>query len=173
MKRMIFIFALSVIPFFVGAQDFIDDMFSKYSGNDNFTSIVISKNLLDFAFAIDKEKENGLEKLKGKISDLKILISEKKSDISTQFADEIRNNISKNSFLTLIEIIDGKKKVNLYVKKDNEIIVHLLLVATEEDQNVLLSLKGQFSKKDLAEIGRGTNVNGSFNHLSYLRNLEK
>lgn len=173
MKRIFFILGLSVLPFLASAQDFIDDVFNKYSGKDNFTSIVISKNLLDLAFAVDSDKSKDLEKLKGKISDLRILISEHQSDKSINFTNEIRSNLDKNSYLSLMEILSGKTKVNFYVKKDNEKIVHLLLLASEEDQEVLLSLKGQFTIKELVEMGKDSNEHGSFHHLSYLRNLEK
>lgn len=168
---MIFIIAITVLPLFAGAQDFIDDVFNKYSGNEDFTSIVISKNLLDFAFTLDKEKE--LNSLKGKISDLKILISEKKNDLGVKFTDEVRSNLGKNDFLSVIEILDGKNKVNFYVKKDNDKIVQLILLATDKDQEVLLTLKGQFSMKELAELGKCSSEHGSFHHLSYLKNLEK
>jgi hypothetical protein len=171
MKRIIFILALFVSPFLVNAQDFVDDIFSKYSGKDNFTSIVISKDLFDFAFTLDNDKE--LEKLKGKISDLKILVSEHLSEGNVGFTNEIRNSINKNSYLSLMEILDGKNKVNFYVKKDNDKIIHLLLLATEKDQEVLLSIKGEFTMKELAEIGKDSNVHGSFHHLSYLKNLDK
>ncbi len=170
---MIFIFALSVLPFFAGAQNFIDELFNKYSGNENVTSIVISKNLFDFAFAMDNDKDGKLEKLKGKISDLKILVSENKNGLSPKFTEEIKGYIGKDSFLTLIEIIDGKKKVNLYVKKNDDKIVNLLLLSKEENQEVMLSLQGQFTMKELAELGRDANVNGSFHHLLYLKNIEK
>jgi hypothetical protein len=171
MKRIIFLLALSVLPFLAGAQDFIDDLFNRYSGKDNFTSIVISKDLLDFAFNLDKDKD--LDKLKGKISDLKILISEHKNGSLVGFTNEIRDNLNKDSYLSLIEILDGKTKVSFYAQKDNDKIVHLLLLATEEDQDVLLSLKGQFTMKDLAELGNNSNNHGSFHHLSYLKNLDE
>lgn len=171
MKRIILVLALFVAPFLVNAQDFIDDIFSKYSGKDNFTSIVVSKDLFDFAFTLDNDKD--MEKLKGKISDLKILISENQSEGNVGFTNEIRDNISKNSYLSLMEILDGKNKVNFYVKKNNDKIIHLLLLATEKEKEVLLSIKGEFTMKELAEIGKDSNVNGSFHHLSYLKNLDK
>lgn len=173
MKRMIFILALLVFPFISGAQDYIDDLFNKYSGNENFTSIVISKNLLDFVFSLDKNKDSKLDMIKGKISDLKILILDNKRGLSIKFISEIKDNIDKDGFVTLIEIVDRTKKVNLYVKKDNEKVVHLLLLAKESDQEVMLSLQGNFSMKELADLGKGTNINGSFHHLTYLKELEK
>lgn len=170
---MIIVLSLLVFPFFAVAQGYIDDLFRKYSGNENFTSIVISKNLLDFVFALDKHQDSKINKVKGKISDLKILISNNKSGLSPKFINEIKDNIDDDGFLTLIEIIDGNKKVNLYAKKDNDKIVHLLLLAKEVDQEVMLSLQGNFSMKELAELGRGTNIDGSFHHLTYLKDLEK
>jgi len=167
MKRFVIILAFFVFPFWASAQDFIDEVFSKYSGKDGFTSIVISKDLLNFAF--NAENDNSIEKLKGKISDLKILISDNhQSGVSLNFTDEIRNTINKNSYLSLMEILDGKNKVNFYVKKDNDKIVHLLLLAAEDDEQVVISLKGQFTMKELVEIGKDSE-HGSLHHLSYLK----
>ena len=125
MKRLLFAISLLTFPLFVNAQDFIDELFNKYSGNENFTSIAISKNLLDFAFTI--EKGNDSNRLKGKISDLRILVSEHKSDGNLKFTDEIKSELNKSDYMSLIEIKDGKTKVNFYVKKNGEKIVHLLL----------------------------------------------
>lgn len=171
MKRIIIILSFSMLPILVGAQDFIDDLFRKYSGNDGFTSIVIGKDLLDFAFTIHNDKD--IDKLKGKISDLRILISDKhQQDVST-FKDEIKNSITKNDYQNLIEILDGKNKVNFYVKKDNDKIIHLILIASENNEEVLLSLKGQFTMKELIEMGKDSNNKGSFHPLSYLTHLDK
>jgi hypothetical protein len=170
MKRIIFIIALSVTPFLVDAQDYIDDAFNKYSGKENFTSITVSKDLLDFVFALDNDKN--ADRLKGKIADLKILISEHQPENSVGFTNEIRNNLSKNEYLRLMEVLDGKSKVTFYIKKDNDKIVHLLLLATGDDEEVLLSLKGQFTMKELAELGKDSNNNGSFHYLSCLKSLE-
>lgn len=172
MKKVLFILLLAILPFFAGAQDFIDNLFSKYAGKENFTSIVISKDLLDFAFSFDKQ-DSGIEQLKGKISDLKILISnDPKSDVSDGFTTEIMTNINKNNYLSLMEILDGKEKVNFYIKKENDKIVHLLLIAFEENEKVILSLKGKFTMKDLAEIGKDSH-DGSLHQLSHLKNIDK
>lgn len=164
---------LSASSLIVNAQSIIDNLFSKYSGNDNFTSIIVNKSLLDFIFSMDTDKDSKLETLKGKISDLKILIADNRNSISAEFAEEVKAYIADDSFMSLMEIIDGKKRVNLYVKKNNDKVVHLLLSAREEKQEVLLSLEGQFTMKDLVQIGRDSKGKGSFGHLSYLKNLDK
>ncbi len=172
MKRIIIILSFAMLPILVGAQDFIDDLFRKYSGNDGFTSIVINKALLDFAFTINNDKD--IDKLKGKISDLRILISdEHQQGNSSTFKDEIKNSITKNDYQNLIEILDGKNKVNFYVKKDNDKIVHLIIIASENNEKVLLSLKGQFTMKELIKMGKDSNHKGSFHPLSYLTHLDE
>ena len=169
MKRFIIILSFLVLPFLSNAQDFVDDLFKKYSGTEGFTSIVISKDLLDFAFTAGDD----LDKVKGKISDLKILVSNKHHYAgSTNFLNDIKVDFSKNSYLSMMEIIDGKDKVNIYVKKDNDKIVHLLLLASEDDEEIMLSLKGLFSMKDLVEMGKDSNNHGTFHHLSHLKDLE-
>ena len=172
MKRTLTILALFIIPFISGAQDVIEDVFKKYSGNDSFTSIVIGKDLLNLAFSLDNEKN--AESLKGKISDLKILVSNntlsKKND---SFFTDIKEALDKNSYLNLMEIRDGKSKVRIYAKKDNDTISHLVLIASEDDEEVLLSLRGLFSMKELAELGKCSNGDGSFHYLSHLKDVEK
>ena len=165
------ILMLSTLPFLAGAQNFIDNVFSKYSGKDNFTSIVISKDLLDLVFSVDSNKE--VDKIKGKIADLKILVSDnEKNGGVVGFTNEVRESINKENYLSLMEVLNGKEKVNFYVKKDNDRIVHLLLIATGKDEEVLLSLRGNFSMKDLSELGKGCH-DGTLHHLSNLKNLEK
>lgn len=172
MKRIIIILFFAMLPILVGAQDFIDDLFRKYSGNDGFTTIVINKDLLDFAFTINNDKN--IDKLKGKISDLRILISnEHQQGNNSIFKEEIKNSITKNNFQSLIEILDGNNRVNFYIKKDNDKIIHLILIASENNEEVLLSLKGQFTMKELIEMGKDSNHQGSFHSLSYLTNLDE
>ncbi|MHC1704633.1 MAG: DUF4252 domain-containing protein [Tenuifilaceae bacterium] len=171
MKRTFIILSFIIFPLLAEAQDVIDAVFKKYSGSDSFTSIIISKDLLDFAFAINNDKD--IDKIKGKISGLKILVSENQRTGNIGFTSEIQEAIEKNSFLNLMEIRDGKSKVNIYAKKNEDKIVHLVLLAIEDDEEILLSLRGEFSTKDLAELGRNSGHNGSFHHLSYLRDLEK
>jgi hypothetical protein len=169
MKRIICILSLLVSPFLVGAQDLVDDLFIKYSGNNNCTSITISKDILDFAFTMNKDRD----KLKGKITDLKILISEHHDFDNSEFTNEIKDKLQKNNYISLMEILNGSDKVNLYVKKDNDKIIHLLLLAIEHNEEVFLSLKGSFTVKELAEIGRNADCNGSLSNLSYLKCLDK
>jgi len=174
MKKVLVILAISILPFWACAQDFIDDVFNKYSGKDGFTSIVISNELLNFAFALENDSIQGSDALKGKISDLKILVSKNHGgDGKIDFISDIKNNFNKNSYVSLMEILDGKSKVNFYVKKENEKIVHLLLLATDDGEQVLLSLKGNFTLKDLIEIGKNSHEHGGIRQLSYLKNLEK
>ncbi len=77
MKRIVIILAFLILHFWASSKDFINEVFSKYSRNDGCTSIVINKDLLNFAFTA--ENDDNIEKLKGKISDLKILISNNQS----------------------------------------------------------------------------------------------
>lgn len=168
MKRIILFVTLLSVPFFSVAQDFITDIFSKYSGRDNFTCISINKSLLNLALAFDAD----CDKLMGKISDIQILVSENEFNEGISFTNEIIENLNKSNFVSLMEIRDGHNKINFYVKKDNEIINHLILLAKEDDEEVFLSLKGKFTLKELAEIGKSSNDHGNFHHLSFLKDID-
>ena len=58
MKKMMFFtawMAFFCIPFLVNAQSPIDKIFDKYAGQDNFTTVNISKDMFEMFMQMDKE----------------------------------------------------------------------------------------------------------------------
>ena len=147
------------------SQDAIDNLFKKYNGKEGYTSVFISKDLLQLAAELDKVDQDAFD---GVLSDLKILIYDdhdvKKGEV---FTDEVKSIISNGSYINIMEVIDGGDKVNFYAKKDGGKIVHFLMIAQDNGNDVLLSIKGNFTTKDLVKHGKN-----SEHHLG-LENLKK
>lgn len=154
------------------SQDIMDNMYQKYAGKNGFTSINIGKGLLEFVSSLDNDKN--AEEVTDKISDLKILVANQNegADVAN-FSNEIKSLIDKNAYLNLMEVIDGREKVNFYAKKADNMIVHLVMIATGSEEEVLMSIKGQFSKEDLVKIGKDSNCSSELSKLSLLNDLEE
>jgi len=152
------------------AQESIDEVFRKYQGKEGYTSIHISKGLLQLAALFDEDSDTDLKKMDGKLDDLRILVAD---SCSKGLTDEIKGLLEKNSFISLMEVIDGHDKVNFYVQQNNARVSQLVLLATGHDEDVLLSIKGNFTLNELAELGRGSGRHGHLHHMSLLGSLDE
>jgi short subunit fatty acids transporter len=169
MKRYFVILAMVFVPLLVNSQGFIDDVFNRYSGKNGFTSVVISPQLFQIIALLDKEDQE-LQKLSEKLISLKILVSE---DKSLGFTNEIKDRLKNGEYLNLMEVIDGKQKVNFYAKKKGDMISDLLLLAIDENEEVMLSLTGNFKLNELSNLGSSTSSIGGMAHISLLKKLEE
>jgi hypothetical protein len=168
MRSKLLIIIFLSLPFMSRTQDIVEDIFRKYSGNDNYTSITISNDLLNFVFT--GSKGEGIHT--GKISSLKILAAEHHFANSSGFTNEIIKDLNSNDYHNIMEIMDGKSKVNFYIKEGSGKICQFLMVAKGDDEEVMVSIKGEFTMKDLANLGKNSNNCSGFNSLSHLRNLD-
>ncbi|MFO8022292.1 MAG: DUF4252 domain-containing protein [Perlabentimonas sp.] len=151
------------------AQPFIDNVFNKYAGKKGFTSVLITPELFKLLSFVDKEDKD-LKFLSEKLKSLKILVSEEKS---IGFTNEIRSELSKSDYLSIMEVIDGTQKVNFYIKQDGEVISDLILLAIDENEEVLLAITGNMKMSDLTALGKNGSFGSGTGHLTLLKDLEK
>jgi hypothetical protein len=168
MKKLVLIFFVVFTSTFVNAQAFIDDVFNQYSGKPGFTSVMISPQLFKLVSTINKSDPE-LQGITEKLSSLKILVSEGKS---TGFTNVIREKMTKDDYINIMEVIQGTQKVNFYVKQTGEVITDLILLAIDDSEEVLLSIKGTFVLNDLANLGKSNSILSGDDHLSLLKSLE-
>lgn len=170
MKKLL-VMATLFISFFSYSQDVIDNLFQKYRGKDGFTSVYISKDLLQFVAEFDDDTD--LDAINGKLSDLKILVAERGVDNKNiDFTEEVKSLVNNSSFMNMMEVIDGKDKINFYAKKEGEKIVHLIMIAQNHDDEVLLSIKGDFTTRDLVKLGRNSGHHSGLDHLQRLEKVQ-
>ena len=168
MRRIITVLLLVLATSFAMGQDFIDQVFKQYVGKQGFTSVVISPQVFTLLSAIDPNDKD-LKTISEKISSLKILVSE---DKAIGFTNEIRSKMKSTNFVSIMEVIDGKQKVNFYVKQSGETITDFVLIAIDDKEEVLLSITGNFKLNELANLGGKNAIGGKDGHLSLLKKLE-
>ena len=88
MKKIILILVIAAFPFILNAQDFVDNLISKYQGEKGFTTIVINSALFEFVAAIDDDED--LQKMKGMIDNVRIIAMEDHSGTDINFFNEMK-----------------------------------------------------------------------------------
>ncbi|PLX16791.1 MAG: hypothetical protein C0597_07705 [Marinilabiliales bacterium] len=167
MKKIIIVMVLAAFPFLINAQDFVDNMISKYQSEKGFTTVVINSALFDIAAAIDDDED--LQKMKGMIDNIRIIAMEDhfKSDIN--FFDEIKSQVDTKSYVELMTVKEHDNDVVFYVKYNDKDIEELLLVAGGYDDNAVISIKGKINLKELASLSNSVHISG-FEYLDELEN---
>ncbi len=166
MKKLVIILVLSIVPFFINAQDFVDDMIDKYQDKKGFTTVVINSALFDIAAQIDDDED--LQKMKGMIDNIRIIAMEDHYISDVNFFDEMKSQVDTKAYVELMTVKEHDNDVIFYVKYAGENIRELLLVAGGHDDNAIISIKGNINLKDLASLSESVHIKG----FKYLDELE-
>lgn len=174
------IIRLTVLLFLVfplvgfGQSAQVNKVFEKFSGEDGFTSVDISKGLFELFSEIEaddpdfddfKKAVEGLESLKL----LAYSIKEEQGDVEVKnkFIDEIKNTVSFKDYQELMVVRDKDANINFYAKNDKQVITEMIMVVDGNDEAVLLSMYGKIDLAYIAKLGKGMNVGG----MEYLKKM--
>lgn len=112
-------------------------------------------------FFIDSQDDEELEILIDKATNYKVLLYDNNSD---SVLKDFKRFVKKNRLKTIVRLKDGKDKVNIHYRetkgKIKEIIVN---IHSKENDAVLLGLKTNLTRDELAKIISSTNVKVSMN----------
>lgn len=167
MKKIIAIVVLAAFPFLLSAQDFVDNMITKYKGEKGFTTVVINSALFDIAAAIDDDED--LQKMKGMIDNIRIIALEDHFSSDINFFNEMKSQVDTKAYVELMTVKEHDNDVVFYVKYSGKEIEELLLVAGGNDDNAIISIKGKINLKELASLSNSVHISG-FEYLDELEN---
>ena len=167
MKKIILVLVIAAFPFILNAQDFVDDLISKYQGEKGFTTIVINSALFDIVAAIDDDED--LQKMKGMIDNIRIIAMEDHVSSDINFFEEMKSQVDTKAYVELMTIKEHDNDVVFYVKYAGKDIEELMLVAGGHDDNAVISIKGKIDLKQLASLSNSVHISG-FEYLDELEN---
>ncbi|MEE4197372.1 MAG: DUF4252 domain-containing protein [Bacteroidales bacterium] len=168
MKRISIIITFIALPFLVNAQDFVDQLIEKYQGKSGFTTVVIHKNLFEFAAAIEDDED--LQKMKGMIDNIRIIaLEDELNPEKVNFYEEIIGQVDKKSYQQLMSVKETDHDVIFYAKYAGKDIEEILLIAGGNHENAVISIKGKLNLKEMASLSRSVHMSG-FEHFDALDN---
>jgi len=156
MKRTLLLLLLVtlIIPVF-GQSNVIDEMFDRYSGKDGFTSIYISSRMFSLIAQIDQEDEE-LQETMNNLKSIRILTMEDSTLIGkVNFYEELEKDLDFSTYEELMVVKDGSQDLKFLIREKGKKIEELLMIGGgDEGGNILLSIKGDLSLKNISDISR-------------------
>jgi hypothetical protein len=153
----------------------VTSFIDKYSGNEGFTTVRISPQLFQMfaAMSIEADDPDAQEiiAMVELIEGLEILIYEGEGNASAPaLYKEANNLIPGNGYFTeLMTVQSDNENVRFLVKeKKTGIIQELLMVVTDSEEFVFLSLRGEIDLAKVAKLAQSMDIDG-FEHLQDLK----
>lgn len=168
--------ALTVFPIVLTAQNSsIEKLFDKYTGKDGFTSINISKEMFmlfaQFGEGVENEEVAELNEAISGLNGLKIIICESivMEETKQTFKKEVNEILEKGTFKELMTVIEPHATFRFMLRKKNEDIIEMILIADEGEKTSAISFFGEIDLEAISKLSQSAKIKG----LENMRKLEK
>ncbi len=180
MKKIILVIAIVLVPFLSSAQT---SVFDKYDGNEEVTTVVVSKKMFTlmakFGGASEEAKEYA--DMVGGLDGLKVFTTEN-SAIAADMQKTVEAYLKSSKLEELMRINDKEANVRIYIRegKDEDHVKELLMFVNgigkhfegqggRSAEAVIVSLTGDIDLNKIAELTEQLNISGS-EHLKNAKN---
>lgn len=128
-----------------------DQMFEKFSNNNDISTVFISKALLSMAGNMDMGGAN-IKGLAGKLERLEVYTSESKDAISVM-KTEAKKLANDKSFEVLMTVKDKGENTTFYAKKDkDDKFKDLVMFVNEPGECTVIRIVGTFTMEDIQSV---------------------
>ena len=132
----------------VSAQD---DLFSKFSNNENVTHVLVTKSLLSMIPDISTGGMN-IKSLADKLDRLEIYTCNN-PEIAKQMIAEVEPIKNDKSYETLMSIKDKDEKLNFYMQKDSDDkFKELIMIVEAPNESTIIRIIGSFTMQDIQNV---------------------
>jgi len=165
LKITILLFA--VLPSLLLAQSPADKLFDKYSGQEGFTSVYITKHMFNlFANVETEDDKDEFIKLVKNLECIKILSLESDSSMTqpnVNFYDEIMKKFPKDEYKELMVVKKKDQDIKFLIRKEGENIKEFLMVIGGINDNALISIQGDIDLASISKLSKTMNIEGMEN----------
>jgi len=170
-KLMLFlVFAtFLMIPTLTNAQSPIDKVFDKYSGQDGFTTVNISKELFQMMMQIgqgDVKDTNMVEikKMMDQLTGLKVLtfsFDSTKIVKAVTVYNEFAGVFPASQYKELMTVNEGRQNIKFMTKQDTGgKITEMVMLMKDKHEVAVLSLTGNIDLSTVSKLSKGMNIKG-------------
>lgn len=150
MKIKGLLLAIALLLGVVGTQA-QDQMFDKFSNDNNISTVFISKALLSMAGNMNTGNAN-IKGLSNKLERMEIYSSENKS-ASTLMKTEVNKLAKDKTYEVLMSMKDKGDNITFYAKKDkNDKFRDLLMFTEDSDEATIIRFVGTFTMDDIKSV---------------------
>jgi hypothetical protein len=164
MRKLQFFITLIILPVWLSAQvSPVDRLFEKYSGQEGYTSVYISKYMFSLFSNIENENENEnkeLENILGKLTGIRILASEEAMEPGVNFFTEIMKDLPVTEYQELMVVKEKDQDFKFLIREKDGIISELLMIAGGKSNNALISIQGNIDLNTISKLSKSMNIEG-------------
>ncbi len=132
------------------AGDGFDKLYSKYSGNNDITSINLTKSLIKMASKFLDEDDEDAKVLLQSIESVKLLVSEKGNH--GQLATDAKSMIKSGNYEDLIKVNDGEDHVRIMVKESGDLVKEIVIFADSGNDFALINILGSIDPEQIGKV---------------------
>ena len=170
MKTIAFLTTLLMLTLGARAQSAMDKVFDKYSEQDGFTTVYISKYMFDMFRnnEADPKTQDDFAQVMNKLTSIRILTTDDDpaTPATVDLYQEIMKILPSNVYKEVMVVKDKDSNVRFYAREVNNKVAELLLVVGGKDGSALISIQGEIDMKNISKLGSAMNIEG-------MENLEK
>jgi hypothetical protein len=148
-KLFAFIAALFLINSANGQRS-IDDLFSKYSGKEGYTTVTLSGDLLKWATQ-NKSENQSESKYPERLTEIRLLAAQDDVEDVPNFFDHIMRGLYFKSYEELVRVKEHNQDLVVMVKPERNGFSELIIVAGGED-NVVVQMKGFITRAEARKL---------------------
>ncbi|MEI7661182.1 MAG: DUF4252 domain-containing protein [Bacteroidota bacterium] len=172
MKKVMFSLICAVflaIPFMIHAQSPIDKVFEKYSNQDGFTTVNISKELFQMVMQMGKPEAKDtssteMRKMMEQLTGLKVLtFSFDSTKIAKAVAiyNEFSGVFPAGTYKELMTVNEGRQNIKFMTKQDAAgKINEMVMLMKDKTEVAVLSLTGNIDLSTVSKLSKGMNIHG-------------
>ena len=132
----------------------VDEMFDKYSRRDGFTVVSISSKMFSMLANMDTENKDQ-DNLMSRLKSIRILsVEDSLLNNNLNFYDELNKKFAFATYEELMVVKEGRDVTKFLIKQTGNYISELLVISGGPDGNSLISIRGEFSLKNISDMSK-------------------
>jgi len=154
---------LFVIILITGCQNHnekaAEEVFDKYEGQEGVYTFRIPPGLI--GIFLDEEEDRELKEILRKMDFIKVMILDEKKTRSSnkdQILQEFDQKLAESNFEDILLVNDGKQTIKIKIREEEGYIREMMILITEEDSFLGLSLVGKISLDQLSSVARSVDI---------------
>ena len=186
MKKLIVSYAIMafiMIPFVMNAQSPLDKLVEKYSGQDGFTTVNISKEMFQMIQQLgagDAKDTSAVEmkKMMEQLTGLKVLtfnFDSTKISRGVSVYNEFAGLFPSATYKELMTVNEGRQNIRFLTKQDGSgKISEMVMLMKDKTEVSVLSLTGNIDLSTVSKLSKGMNIRGmeGFSKIKHSHNKE-
>ena len=162
MRKLFITLVFAVFLVSAHAQRSIDRLFDKYSGSDGYVTLSFNGNILKLINACQSDNERDKDSWFDRVTSIRMLVQEDNDKVAENFYEKVIRDINRSQYEEFMRVKETDQDLILLVRTEGSRIKELLLVGGGED-NLLIQVKGNLTRKDAKEFSSDMSKDHSHN----------